>query len=164
MKKYILIVISILTVLILLSCGNGETSSSETGSSSEQESSIGNGVLIVQGTQIDKSIEVYPTYAKIPLLATLKGLGAEVIVGGTLCEIKYDEKTYIFDSSSKTLNLNGEATNLLPQSGEDNFVMSVENGDLILDDESLYETLNKMGISIRYNLDFDALKVEITKK
>ena len=162
MKKYILLIFTLIFLLLIVSCngGNDEYSSSQ----GESESALGNGILTVNGNQQGVSIEVYPTYAKIPLLSTLEGLGAELARSEALCEIKYQDKTYILDISSKTLALNGESTNILPQDGDENYVMTVTNGDIVLDDVSLYKTLEKMGISIRYNLDFDALRVEISLK
>ncbi len=166
MRKYILLVFTLIFLLFIVSCNDGNEgySSSDAQSSSEAESAIGNGTLIINGTQINTNIEVFPAYAKIPLLSTLEGLGAELARSEALCEIKYADKTYILDISSKTLALNGESTNILPQDGAENYVMTVINGDLVLDDVSLYKTLDKMGISIRYNLDFDELRVEISLK
>lgn len=171
MKKSILCVVSLLLFIVFSACNSGEEDFTskypelfESSSSSTEENLMGEGKLIVNGKESEQKINIYQTYAELPFITILTELGAKIEWNDTVANINFNEKTYRLDITSKTLILTGNNKNLIPTRGNSSYKCDVVEGEIILDDVSLYTVMQNLEYPIKYNLDFDALTVEITLK
>lgn len=171
MKKYLALILSILMVLCLCACKNGDDESSSlpelesSSSSSEVQSERGEGKLVIDGIESDASFIIYQTYAELPLVPILEGMGYTVNwINDTEATITYNSKSFTLNLSTKSLIETGNTKNIIPQYGNDNYKCEVKGKGIIVDDVSLYDIMYSLGTPIKLSLDYDTLTVTITKK
>lgn len=168
MKKYLAFILCIIMVFFLCACNNDDTSSQiseESSSSSTQESERGQGKLVINGNEVDATFTVYQTYAELPLIAVLEGLGYVISwQSDTQAFVAGLTSTYTLDLTNKTLVNESNGKNVIPLYGNSTYKCEAIEKDIIVDDVTLYEIMASIGHPVRLTLDYDTLTVEINNK
>ncbi len=122
--------------------------------------------LLVNGKDISKSSHVmlHYDYADLPLVATLKALGAEVTwKSETKATIKINEIKYTLDLSdcSLTYSKNGQKIDCIFAFPGGTRFTEVRSQELIIDSRTFRHALIKMGYDIK--IDYQNCKIEVIK-
>ncbi len=168
MKKYLAFILCIIMVFSLCACKGGDEPPQlpeESSSSKEPESERGQGKLVINGNEFDASFTVYQTYAELPLIAVLEGLGYVISwQSDTQAFVAGLTSTYTINLTDKTFKNESNGKNVLPLYGNDNYKCEVVERDIIVDDVTLYEIMTSIGHPVTLALDYDTLTVKIDNK
>ncbi len=170
MKKYIALILSIMLALTLCACDDDEDLSSkypelsET-SSSESQSERGEGKLVINGEEYEAEFTVYQTYAELPLVTVLEGMGYNITwTSDNEATVTHNSKSYTLNLTNKSLTEAGSSKNIIPQYGNNSYKCEIAEKNIIVDDVTLYDIMSSLGTPIRLSLDYDTLTVTITNK
>lgn len=123
--------------------------------------------VIADGKKIESQCEtvLYHNYADVPLMAVLKGLGAEVgEMSNGIAELSIDNKSYLFNSNELSLEqIGGQRGNLLFIAGGYTFVYS-QGEEIMIDTDTLYVVFRDMGLDITIKCDREKNEVSIDTK
>ena len=123
--------------------------------------------VIADGKKIESQCEtvLYHDYADVPLMAVLKGLGAEVgEMSNGIAELSIDNKSYLFNSNELSLEqIGGQRGNLLFIEGGYTFVYS-QGEEIMIDTDTLYVVFRDMDLDITIKCDREKNEVLIDAK
>lgn len=167
MKKYLLVILSL--VILLCSCNASDIASSSSESSYVSQSASATGkpaLLVVNGQSIENNnVSIYENnQATVPLIPTLTALGFECEwINDTVADITKNGTQYTLNLAEKSFAKNGKSTNYISGDMDDeSYKCLVVEKDVILDDITLYTLLTGIGENILLSVDNDALTVTVS--
>lgn len=129
------------------------------------------GTLYIKGKKItNENVSIcyrddYPPYPNLPFIKILENMGFNVEwINENNAKIVYGNEEYVLNMSESTLFKMNEDINLIQASPGSYMTYSVLNKEVVLDSETLINTLHNMGKDINFKLDFDKSTVYMTYK
>lgn len=123
------------------------------------------GSLTIKEKESTIKTKVYFKSADIPLVATLKALGAKVTEGSQPSKIMVGNATYYLDLENYNLYASSnKKQNLLYQIDGGRIFVYAENGDIMVDDATLSDILLEMGMYVEVIVDWQTANVSIRNR
>lgn len=123
------------------------------------------GSLTIKEKESTIKTKVYFKSADIPLVATLKALGAEITEDSSRSKITIGNATYYLDLENLNLYASSnKKQNLLYQINGGRIFVYAENGDIMVDDATLSYILLEMGLYVEVIVDWQTANVSIRNR
>lgn len=129
------------------------------------------GTLYINGEKItSENVSIcyrndYPPYFNLPFIKILENMGFNIEwTNENNAQIIYNNKEYVLNISESSLLKKNEDINLIQQSPGSYMTYNILDKEVILDGETLINTLHNMDKDISFKLDFDKSIVYITNK
>jgi hypothetical protein len=128
------------------------------------------GSLIINGEYItSENVNIYYkpdySYSELPLVAVLKGLGANVEwISNVTAYISYNDVFFELDLLKISFNEKGDSFNYITPTPGGQMICEVLEKELLLDSNTIKSIVYLIGINIFYNIDHAESIVYITEK